>query len=131
MESNKHVYIAQPVAVDVPGMLLIGEAGLVHNHFGQALPNNSDSSLGVSFQGTVANAQVSYQGKAFVRGGPSTTAVDTVLPWERAQVRWPKVTGDEALVKHIWVPTDGRADMFAQFPKKGGSRGSRPLRWND
>ena len=43
--------------------------GLVHNHFGQGLKNNSDGALVAMFNGQSANAQVNYWGKAFVRGG--------------------------------------------------------------
>ena len=44
--------------------------GLVHNHFGQALRNNTDDELGVRLYGQSANALLNYWGKAFVRGGP-------------------------------------------------------------
>jgi len=44
--------------------------GLVHNHFGQALKNNTDGELSVRLYGQAANALVNYWGKAFVRGGP-------------------------------------------------------------
>jgi len=44
--------------------------GLVHNHFGQALRNNTDSELSVRLYGQSANALLNYWGKAFVRGGP-------------------------------------------------------------
>ena len=44
--------------------------GLVHNHYGQALPNSSDGDLSALFAGTAANAQIRYWGKSFVRGGP-------------------------------------------------------------
>lgn len=43
--------------------------GLVHNHFGQGLKNNSEGALVAMFNGQSANAQVNYWGKAFVRGG--------------------------------------------------------------
>jgi len=46
-------------------------------------------------------------------GRPTRTPPGSVDPWERAYVRWPKVTGDEALVKNIWAQTDGLAYMFA------------------
>jgi predicted dehydrogenase len=44
--------------------------GLVHNHFGQGLGNNTDGELSVRLYGRTANALLSYWGKAFVRGGP-------------------------------------------------------------
>ena len=44
--------------------------GLVHNHFGQALRNNTDGELSVRLYGQSANALLNYWGKAFVRGGP-------------------------------------------------------------
>ena len=44
--------------------------GVVHNHFGQALNNASDSALMAVCHGPLAHAQVNYWGKAFVRGGP-------------------------------------------------------------
>jgi hypothetical protein len=43
--------------------------GTVHNHFGQALANNSTGELSATFHGTEANATVNYWGRAFVRGG--------------------------------------------------------------
>ena len=44
--------------------------GLVHNHYGQALANSSTGDLSALFAGTAANAQITYWGKSFVRGGP-------------------------------------------------------------
>jgi myo-inositol 2-dehydrogenase / D-chiro-inositol 1-dehydrogenase len=44
--------------------------GMVLNHTGQGLGNNSDGLLACQVFGQVANAQVHYWGKAFVRGGP-------------------------------------------------------------
>jgi myo-inositol 2-dehydrogenase / D-chiro-inositol 1-dehydrogenase len=44
--------------------------GLVMNHAGQGLKNNSDGALICQIYGDTANAQVNYWGKAFVRGGP-------------------------------------------------------------
>jgi myo-inositol 2-dehydrogenase / D-chiro-inositol 1-dehydrogenase len=47
--------------------------GLVHNHFGQALPNNSDSPGGgmqCHIFGQQANALLAYAGKVSVIGGP-------------------------------------------------------------
>lgn len=43
--------------------------GLVHNHFGQALRNNSTGELSITIYGQTANAMVNYWGKAYVRGG--------------------------------------------------------------
>jgi predicted dehydrogenase len=44
--------------------------GLVHNHFGQGLRNNTDGELSCRVFGQSANALVNYWGKAYVRGGP-------------------------------------------------------------
>jgi myo-inositol 2-dehydrogenase/D-chiro-inositol 1-dehydrogenase len=44
--------------------------GLVHNHYGQALKNNSTGELSAAIYGTSANALLNYWGKAFLRGGP-------------------------------------------------------------
>jgi myo-inositol 2-dehydrogenase/D-chiro-inositol 1-dehydrogenase len=44
--------------------------GLVYNHAGQALRNNSDGALLCQVYGDTANAQLNYWGKAFLRGGP-------------------------------------------------------------
>jgi predicted dehydrogenase len=43
--------------------------GLVHNHFGQGLKNNTDGELSCRVYGQAANALVNYWGKAYVRGG--------------------------------------------------------------
>jgi myo-inositol 2-dehydrogenase/D-chiro-inositol 1-dehydrogenase len=43
--------------------------GLVHNHFGQGLKNNTDGELSCRIFGRDANALVNYWGKAYVRGG--------------------------------------------------------------
>ena len=42
----------------------------MHNHFGQALANNNDGVLLATFHGALANGQINYIGKSFVRGGP-------------------------------------------------------------
>lgn len=55
---------------DVCSVLYEYADGLVHNHFGQALPNNTDGKLLAMFHGPLANAQVNYWGKSYVRGGP-------------------------------------------------------------
>ena len=44
--------------------------GIVHNHFGQGLGNNSDAELSCRIHGPKANAIVNYWGKAYLRGGP-------------------------------------------------------------
>jgi predicted dehydrogenase len=44
--------------------------GLMWSHRCQAIKNNEDSILLATFHGMLANAQVNYWGKAFVRGGP-------------------------------------------------------------
>ena len=44
--------------------------GLVHNHFGQGLGNNTDGELSVRLYGRTASALLNYWGKTFVRGGP-------------------------------------------------------------
>jgi predicted dehydrogenase len=43
--------------------------GLVHNHFGQGLPNGAEGELSCRLHGPTASALVNYWGKAFVRGG--------------------------------------------------------------
>jgi predicted dehydrogenase len=43
--------------------------GLVHEHVGQALHNNTDGDLHTMFVGTEAVAQLNYDGKVYVRGG--------------------------------------------------------------
>lgn len=43
--------------------------GLVLNHAGQSLKNNTQGSLVCQVYGVEANAQINYWGKAFVRGG--------------------------------------------------------------
>ena len=43
--------------------------GLVHNHFGQGLRNNTSGELSATIHGLEANALVNYWGKAYVRGG--------------------------------------------------------------
>ena len=44
--------------------------GVIHNHFGQALNNTSEGDLRVLCHGPIAQAQINYWGKAFLRGGP-------------------------------------------------------------
>lgn len=55
---------------DVCSIVYQYAGGVVHNHFGQGLPNNTDASLTAVFHGQTAHAQVTYWGKAYVRGGP-------------------------------------------------------------
>ena len=43
--------------------------GVVHNHFGQALKNNTDGRLSCHVYGQTANALIEYWGKSYVRGG--------------------------------------------------------------
>jgi len=43
--------------------------GLVHQHLGQSLKNNSTTELSAAIFGTEANALLTYWGKPFVRGG--------------------------------------------------------------
>jgi predicted dehydrogenase len=43
--------------------------GIVHNHFGQALKNNTDGKLDCHVYGQSANALIKYWGKSYVRGG--------------------------------------------------------------
>ncbi|MBE2213469.1 MAG: Gfo/Idh/MocA family oxidoreductase [Opitutaceae bacterium] len=45
--------------------------GLIHQHAGQALKNNSTNELSAAVHGTEANAFLTYWGKSFVRGGSS------------------------------------------------------------
>ncbi len=57
-------------AHDVCSVIYHYADGLVHNHFGQGLANNNDGTLLATFHGPLANAQINYFGKSFVRGGP-------------------------------------------------------------
>ena len=59
-------------AHDVCSVVFHYADGLVHNHFGQGLSNNNDGTLLATFQGREANAQISYFGKSFIRGGPKS-----------------------------------------------------------
>ena len=43
--------------------------GVVHNHFGQALKNNTNGRLSCHVYGQTANALIEYWGKSYVRGG--------------------------------------------------------------
>jgi myo-inositol 2-dehydrogenase/D-chiro-inositol 1-dehydrogenase len=54
---------------DVCSVVYEYESGIVHNHFGQALKNNSTGAINCSIFGQVANAFITYSGKAFIRGG--------------------------------------------------------------
>lgn len=56
---------------DVCSLIYEYESGIVHNHFGQALANNSHVTLDTTIYGTEAMALMHYWGdKAYVRGGP-------------------------------------------------------------
>lgn len=44
--------------------------GVILNHTGQALRNNSDKALNCQVYGQVANAMIEYWARAYVRGGP-------------------------------------------------------------
>ncbi len=58
-------------AHDVCSVIYQYENGVVHNHFGEALNNNSHSkSLTCDVFGQKASAQIDYFGKSFIRGGP-------------------------------------------------------------
>jgi len=59
-------------AHDVCSVVFHYADGLVQNHFGQGLSNNNDGTLLATFHGLEANAQISYFGKSFVRGGPKS-----------------------------------------------------------
>ena len=43
--------------------------GIVHNHFGQALNNNTDGRICCNVYGQTANAFIDYYSKSYVRGG--------------------------------------------------------------
>ena len=43
--------------------------GVVHNHFGQALRNNTDGRISCHVYGQTANAIIDYYSKSYVRGG--------------------------------------------------------------
>ena len=57
-------------ARDVCSVVFEFPDGLVLHHFGQGLRNNTDGRLDCEVYGPLASAQLSYWGKAFVRGGP-------------------------------------------------------------
>ena len=65
-------------ARDVCSVVFEFADGLVLNHTGQGLRNNSDGALACQIYGLEANAQVNYWGKAFVRGGPKHFGGGTV-----------------------------------------------------
>jgi predicted dehydrogenase len=50
--------------------------GIVHNHFGQAIKNNTDGRLSCHVYGQTANALIEYWGKSYVRGGKGHYAGD-------------------------------------------------------
>lgn len=55
---------------DVCSLVYEYASGVVHNHYGQNLANNSAGELSVAAYGTEANAVVNYWGRAFLKGGP-------------------------------------------------------------
>lgn len=58
-------------ARDVCSLIYEYDSGIVHNHYGQALANNSHVTLDATIHGTEAMALMHYWGdKAYVRGGP-------------------------------------------------------------
>ena len=57
-------------ARDVCSVVFEFANGLVLSHVGQGLRNNATGTLDCQVYGQLANAQISYWGKAFVRGGP-------------------------------------------------------------
>lgn len=57
-------------ARDVISLVYEYADGLIHHHTGEALKNNNTLDLSAAIHGTVANAFLTYWGKAFVRGGP-------------------------------------------------------------
>ena len=54
---------------DVCSVVYEYKSGIVHNHFGQALKNIASGDLSCSVFGQVANAMITYGGKAYIRGG--------------------------------------------------------------
>ena len=67
---------------------------------------------GVYSQGRSAPAAVRPE-KEIQVGRPTRTPPGSVEPWDKAKTDWPKVTGDEKLVKDIWAQIDGLAYMYA------------------
>lgn len=55
---------------DVCSVVYRYASGVVHNHFGQGLKNQSDPALMAVVHGQSAYAQVDYYSKSFLRGGP-------------------------------------------------------------
>lgn len=54
------------------------EGGIVHNHFGQGLPNNREAELTCTVYGKQAYALVNYWGKSYLKGGPKHFGGGTV-----------------------------------------------------
>ncbi len=54
---------------DVSSVVYEYEDGLVHNHFGQALPNALDGELSCRVFGQNAHGMINYWGRAYVKGG--------------------------------------------------------------
>ena len=67
---------------DVCSVVFKYKNGVVHNHFGQALKNNTDDQLTCQVFGQTANALINYWGKSHVRGGPGhcVGTVDDLYP---------------------------------------------------
>jgi myo-inositol 2-dehydrogenase/D-chiro-inositol 1-dehydrogenase len=64
-------------ARDVCSVVFKYANGVVHNHFGQALKNNTDGRLSCHVYGQTANALINYWGKSYVRGGKGHCAGET------------------------------------------------------
>lgn len=54
---------------DVCSVVYKYPGGIVHNHFGQALKNNTDGRISCHVYGQTANALIDYFSKSYVRGG--------------------------------------------------------------
>lgn len=54
---------------DVCSVVYEYASGVVHNHYGQNLKNNTSGELSAAVYGSEANALVNYWGRAFLRGG--------------------------------------------------------------
>jgi len=62
---------------DVCSVIFKYENGVVHNHFGQALKNNSHAkSISCDVFGQTGSASINYWGKSFIHGGPSQCEED-------------------------------------------------------
>jgi predicted dehydrogenase len=65
-------------ARDVCALIYEYADGVIHQHAGQALKNNSANELSAAIYGTTANAFLTYLGKAFLKGGPKHFGGGTV-----------------------------------------------------